>query len=104
MFFLCGGNLRVEIKICTNSYTKMFIKVTGKEPFRPLTVDTIVKNLMAVDMLNINWTSEEVEISNSYCDENARHGHVVCVPHLLDLYDNRLPCARRASTPGSGSR
>ena len=36
-------NLRVGIKICINFIcTKLFIKMTGKESFQPLTVDTVV--------------------------------------------------------------
>ena len=56
---------------------------------------------MAVDVLNINWSLVETKISNSYCDGNARHDHVASVHPLLDLYDNRLPGAGRASVPES---
>ena len=61
---------------------------------------------MATDVLNINLINlslVEAEISNSYCDGNGRHGRVANLPHLLDLYDNRLPAPRRPPAPGSGS-
>ena len=40
-------------------------------------------------------------ISNSYCERNGRHGHVANVPHLLDLYGNRVPAPERPPAPGS---
>ena len=59
------------------------------------------EKLMTIDMLNINSSLVEAEISNSYCDRNGRHGCIANVPHLLDLYRNRLPGAGKASAPGN---
>ena len=56
---------------------------------------------MTIDMLNIKWSLLEADISNSYCNGNVRHGCVANVPHLLDMYDNRLPGAAKASAPES---
>ena len=48
-------------------------------------------------MLDSNWSLVEAKFSNSYCGGNNRHGCVVNIPHLLDLYGNRLPGAGKAS-------
>ena len=51
-------------------------------------------------MLNINYTLVLAEFSNSYGDGNGRHGHVANIPHLLDLYSNRVPAPGRPPAPG----
>ena len=58
---------------------------------------------MSIDMLNINYTVVLAEFSNSYGDGNGRHGHVANMPHLLDLYSNRVPAPGRPPVPGSPS-
>ena len=55
---------------------------------------------MSIDMLNINYTVVLAEISNSYGNGNGRHGHVANIPHLLDLYSNRVPAPGRPPAPG----
>ena len=52
-------------------------------------------------MLNINYSLVLAEISNSYGDGNGRHGHVANIPHLLDLYSNRIPAPGRPPAPES---
>ena len=59
------------------------------------------EKLMTIDVLNINLSSVEAEISHSYCDGNGYHGQVTNVPYLLDLHGNRLPGAGRAFARGS---
>ena len=54
-----------------------------------------LEKLMAIDVLNINCSLLEAEISSSYCDGNGHYGHVANIPHLLDLHGNRLPTPRR---------
>ena len=41
------------------------------------------------------------EISNSYFNGNGRHGRVATIPHLLDLYGNRVPAPGRPPAPGN---
>ena len=86
--------------------------MTGKEHFQSLAVLTVVFllkiKLMAIDVLDINWSLLEAEISNSRCDGNGchGHGHIANIPHLLDLHGNwfHAPGRPPAPAPGSGSR
>ena len=55
---------------------------------------------MSIDMLNINYSLLLAEISSSYSDGNGRHGNVANIPHLLDLYSNRVPAPGRPPAPG----
>ena len=78
-----------------------------KSKFTLLTVDIVVyscvplEKLMSIDMLNIKYTLVLAEISNSYGDGNGHHGHIANIPHLLDLYSNRVPVPGRPPAPGS---
>ena len=60
-----------------------------------------LETLMSIDILNINYSLLVTEISNSYGEENGHHGHVANIPHLLDLYGNRVPGPGRPLDPGS---
>ena len=39
----------------------------------------LLEKLMSIDMLNINYSLLEAEISNSYCEGNSRHGYVATI-------------------------
>ena len=59
-----------------------------------------LEKLISIDMLNINYNLVLAEISNSCGDGNGLHGHVANIPHLLDLYSNRVPAPGRPPAPG----
>ena len=62
-----------------------------------------LEKLMAIDMLNINWSLLEAEISSSCCDGNGRHGHVANIPHFLDLYNTAIESPPQGGLPPQGA-